>query len=220
MTSPSACLSATGSRIKHSTSSRRTTSSHTTIARARASRTLADSAAGRPSLTSSERDITGATRRGLSHRTRLTLVCLTSVSFSPCFQFSSYDPRVLRSHVEFRSDLLTGPVAVSGSARSAAATKDPLASIPLTDYFGAVTPLRPSDVAYELADAGNEIDDDNAAPHVARRSSATDMRPAPSSPPDAPTLPLSAVMAVALLVSLVLIDLNRIDDGGSKPHSS
>lgn len=58
-------------------------------------------------------------------------------------QFDSYDPKALRSHVEYRSDLLQ-PSLVGGKPGN------PLTHLPLTDYFGAVTVLQPGDEAYPL----------------------------------------------------------------------
>jgi hypothetical protein len=50
--------------------------------------------------------------------------------------------------VDYRSDMLQSSVAPLPSA--AQPSVDPLAHLPLTDYFGAVTPLQPSQHAYEL----------------------------------------------------------------------
>ena len=70
--------------------------------------------------------------------------------------FRSYSFAELRSDVEYRADMLQPSVSgsVGGSVAPHPTTSqpdlDPLAHLPLTDYFGAVTPLQPSQRAYEL----------------------------------------------------------------------
>jgi hypothetical protein len=74
-------------------------------------------------------------------------------------QFDSYTLAALRSEVEYRSDMLHPPLAAASHSRSRdpdRAQPDPLAQLPLTDYFGAVTHLQPSRHAFPLLDEGGE----------------------------------------------------------------